>query len=231
MKAIIMAGGKGTRMLPYTEHTNKVLLPVNGKPFLHWLLIRLQKAGYKEFGVIVSYKKEQVEKFLNDNGWNATAILQPEPLGTGHAVQCAKSFAGNEQFIVVGGDNLWSVEDLAAVRRDDQFTYIVGKRHEHPERYGVLHEKDGFLLDIVEKPKVFVGDLINTGLYKFTSEIFEELDKVRPQPNGEVYLTDAVTALAKHKKVKVLPLKGDWLDFGRPDDLSLVENYLKKNTV
>ncbi|MEK6822339.1 MAG: sugar phosphate nucleotidyltransferase [Nanoarchaeota archaeon] len=229
MKAVIMAGGKGTRMLPLTQHTNKVLIPVLGRPFLHHLLTRLRKAGYDEFGVIVNYKRELVQEFIKREGWNATLIDQPQPLGTGDAVRCAREFVGEEDFVVVGGDNLWSTGDLQRMRIEDGYNYVMGKQHAHPELYGVLQTQGDFLTAIVEKPQHFVGDLINTGLYKFKPEIFKSLDEITPTPNGEYYLTDAVSLLAKFHKVKVLALQDYWLDFGKPQDVPLVEAFLRNH--
>ena len=227
MKAVIMAGGKGTRMLPLTQATNKVLIPVLGKSFLHHLLLRLKKAGYDEFGIIVNYKREMVQEFIDSEGWNATLIDQPEPKGTGDAVRCAKSFVGNEDFVVVGGDNLWSTGDLQRMRLDDGYNYVMGKKHEHPELYGVLQVEGDFLINIVEKPQRFVGDLINTGLYKFKPEIFKALGDIKPTLSGEYYVTDAVSLIAKFHKVKVLALQDYWLDFGKPQDIPVVEAFLK----
>lgn len=228
MKAVVMAAGKGTRMMPLTEHTNKVLVPVAGKPFLHHLLTRLNKAGYDDVGLIVNYKKEKVQAFIDTEGWKATIIDQPEPKGTGDAVQCAKAFVGDEDFVVLGGDNLWSAEDLARMRIDDAFNYVMGMRHDHPESYGVLQADGAYLSRIVEKPKEFVGDLINTGLYKFKPEIFDALDRIVPGLKGEYLLTDGISILARFHKVKVVPLQDQWLDFGKPEDIPIVEKFLTR---
>ncbi len=231
MKAVVMAAGKGTRMLPLSERTNKVLIPVGGKPFLHHLLSRLKTAGYDEVGIIVNYKKELVQKFIDEGGWNATIIDQPEPRGTGDAVRCAKAFVGKDDFVVLGGDNLWSAADLQRIRMDDAFNYVMGKTHDHPEQYGVLQCEGEYVVNIVEKPRQFVGNLINTGLYKFKPEIFEAIEKTTPGLKGEYLLTDAISILAKFHKVKSMTLKDYWLDFGKPEDIPLVEEFLKTHSV
>ena len=229
MKAVVMAAGKGTRMLPLSEHTNKVLIPVAGRPFLQHLLTRLRTAGYDEVGIIVNYKKELVQRFIDEGGWKATIIDQPEPMGTGDAVRCARQFIGNEDFVVLGGDNLWSAADLQRMRVDDAFNYVMGMKHEHPEHYGVLQADGNYLLRIVEKPQEFVGDLINTGLYKFRPEIFDALDRIKPALKGEYLLTDAISILAKFHKVKVMPMQDYWLDFGKPEDIQVVDSFLKSH--
>jgi len=210
-----MAAGKGTRMLPLTETIPKVLIEINGKPFLHYVIENLKKAGFDEFGIIAGYLKEKIEDFIKENNINATIIEQKEQKGTGHAVMQAKEFCGNENFIVLGGDNLFSVEDLQAINNQDEFCYIVGKEiKEDPSKYGVLVIENNKLVKIVEKPKEFISNIINIGLYKFTPEIWPALDSIELSERKEYELTDAVTILAEKGKVKALKLKNYWIDLG-----------------
>ena len=92
MKAVILAAGKGTRMLPLTETIPKVLVEVNGKPFLHYVIENLKKAGFTELGIVVGYMKEKVAEFLKNNQIEATLIEQEQQLGTGDAIKKAKDF-------------------------------------------------------------------------------------------------------------------------------------------
>ena len=87
--------------------------------------------------------------------------------------------------------------------------------------------KENFLMVTGDSPKKYVGNLINTGLYKFTPEIFDKISKVRRSPRGEYELTDAITLLAKEKKVKIKKIKDYWLDFGNPADILKVSRFLK----
>ena len=228
-KAVIMAAGKGTRMLPLTETIPKVLIEINNKPFLHYVIENLKAAGFTEFGIIAGYLKEKIEDYIKQNNINATIIEQKEQLGTGHAVLQAKDFCKDENFIVLGGDNLFSVEDLKAINNQDEFCCIVGKEiQEDPSKYGVLVIKDDKLIKIVEKPKEFVSNIISIGLYKFTKEIWPALDKIELSERGEYELTDAITLLAKQGKVKALKLKNYWLDLGSKEDIPKVEEFIKK---
>jgi len=227
MKAVIMAAGKGTRMLPLTKKVPKVLVEVNGKPFLYYVLKHLKEAGFDEFAIIVGHLKEKFPAFLEKYGFKAELIEQTEQKGTGHAAKLAKDFAGGENFILLGGDNLWSAKDLKAIGANDEFCYIAGMKVENPQKYGVLVEKNGKLARIHEKPEKYVGDLINTGLYKLTPEIFEALDKIPLSPRGEYELTDAITMLAEQGKVYVYALKDYWLDLGCKEDIVKAGNFLK----
>jgi UDP-N-acetylglucosamine diphosphorylase / glucose-1-phosphate thymidylyltransferase / UDP-N-acetylgalactosamine diphosphorylase / glucosamine-1-phosphate N-acetyltransferase / galactosamine-1-phosphate N-acetyltransferase len=228
MKAVILAAGKGIRMMPLTENIPKVLVEVNGKPFLYHIIKSLQKAGYDDFCLIVGYKKDKIADFLKKYKIKAVMIEQKEQKGTGHAVMQAETFAGKENFIVLGGDNLWSVEDLKQMNKEDDYNYISGIKVQNPEKYGVLIEEKGFLKEIKEKPKENFGNLINTGLYKFTPEIFEALSQIKLSPRGEYELTDAITILARQKKVKLIKIKDFWRDLGTIQDIKPMGEFLNK---
>ena len=221
-----MAAGKGVRMLPLTKDIPKPLIRVNGKPFLYYLMKNLIKAGFEDIGIIVGYKKEKIKEFLGEFGFRAELIEQKEQLGTGHAVKVVKDFIQNN-FIVVNGDNLYSAEDLKKINIEDAFNYVSGFPVDNPDKFGVLLQKDGFLQSIAEKPKEFKGNMINTGLYKFTPEIFSVLKTLKKSERGEYELTEAITCLAEENKVKVFNLSDYWIDFGCPEDLPKLETFLR----
>jgi len=227
MKAVILAAGKGTRMLPLTEKVPKVLININEKPFLYYLLTNLKKAGYTDIGIIVGYKREQIASFLKKYNFKAVLIRQKEPLGTAHAISLAEEFVNKENFVCLGGDNLWSPKDLKAVAIDNNMNYIVGIKSKTPEKYGVLLSRNGYLTAMPEKPKKFVGDVINTGLYKFTPEVFIAIRNIQKSARGEYEINDAIMRLAKDKKVKVLKIKDYWLDLGCPEDIPRISEFLK----
>jgi len=225
MKVVILAAGLGKRMGEFTKVIPKPLIKINNRPFLYYLLENIKNLG-RDTGVIVGYKKEEIIKFCRKHGIKVSFIEQKGQNGTGHAVKYAKGFVGDENFIVVMGDNYYSEEDLKKVCKDDNINYIAVIRSKCPERYGVVVERNGFLKKIVEKPKCFVNNIVNTGLYKFTPEIFKALEKIKLSERGEYELTDAIKLLAKENKVKVVEIK-DWLDLGCPDDVSKIEDFFK----
>lgn len=241
-KVVIAAAGQGTRMKHLTRHKSKHLIEVQKRPFLAYLLDNLLKAGYREIILVVGFKAEKVEEFVKKYKppraikfktafVNQFEILGPKKkeYGTLCPIKCVKSLVGKENFVAIYGDNLYSVRDLRAMRTENKYNYVAGLEHKKPEKYGVLVvDEKGLLIKIVEKPKEYVGNLINTGLYKFTSEIFEEVPKVKLSPRGEYELTDAITFLAKKKKVKVKQIQDHWLDFGNPGDIIKFSRFLKK---
>ena len=228
MKAVVLAAGKGTRLLPLTEKIPKVLVGVNGKPFLYYVLRNLQKAGFDEICLVVGYMKEKVREFLKEYGFTAVLVEQQEQLGTGHAIALAKKFVGKDPFLVYYGDSLFSVEDLRRLAIEDGMIYMVGKEVNDWKKYGVLVEKDGFLQKKVEKPSSFVGNLAWAGICKATPLLFKKLVSAGVSPRGEIEVTDAINVLAKEKKVKVIKLQDYWLDLSSPEDIPKIEEFLKE---
>jgi len=228
MKAIILAAGKGTRMGELSQDLPKVLIELNGKPFLYYIMKNLSDAGFTDICLVVGYKKEKIIDFLEEYSLDASLVEQTEQKGTGHALIEAKDFAGDENFLVINGDNLFSPRDLKQLLINDSLNYMIGKKVDDPSKFGVLVVKDDLLIRIVEKPKDFVGDLVNLGVYKFTNEIWDALEKVKLSERGEYELTDAITELSGRNKVKVIKLSHYWLHLGNQDDIPLIEEELKK---
>lgn len=226
MKAVILAAGKGVRMLPLTADKPKVLVAVNGKPFLSYVLENVRRAGFTDIAIIAGYKKDKIEEYVRKHDPKITIIEQKELKGTADAVMAARPFVGSQNFVVINGDNLFSPADLKNIQKDDDFIYIAGKKVENPERYGVLVCEGDKLAKIAEKPKQFMGNLVNVGLYKFTFEIFEALENISLSERGELELTDALSLLAKKGKVRVLMLQDYWLDLGRKEDVEKVGEFL-----
>jgi len=197
-------------------------------------LDNLIEAGYSDLFLIVGYHAELMADFLKKYNYKAKVINQFEILGkdkygTACPIKCVKNIIGNENFLVVYGDNLYSINDLKDFNIDDNYTYIGGYFVFNPQKYGVLTSEDGFLKEIIEKPKTFMGNLINAGLYKFTPEIFKKVEQISISLRGEYELTDAISLLAKERKVKIKEIKDYWLDFGNPADIMKLSKFLKNN--
>ncbi len=243
-KVVIAAAGEGTRMLHLTANKSKHLIKVRKKPFLSYLLDNLFLAGYRELILVVGYKEELIGEFLNKyipplkslrpNQYSVKMVSQYETLGpkkviygTACPLMCVKEIVGKSSFVYLNGDNLYSVADLKLMDINGRFSYVAGMHHKNPQKYGVLVSENGLLKEVIEKPEKFVGNIINTGLYKFTSDIFEKLDKIKKSPRGEYEITDAINLLAKAKKVKVQKVKDFWLDFGNPADIIKLSCFLR----
>lgn len=229
-KVVIQAAGKGTRFKELTKDKPKHLLEVAGRPFLYYQMTDLLKAGFTEMILVIGYKAEQFEAFVNKYNFPAQIVNQfikiPEKYGTACAVLAAEELVGQENFVSIAGDGLFADSDIKSMIVDDDLNYIAGFPVENPERYGVLKVDDqGYLQELIEKPTEFIGNLINTAFYKFTPEIFDKLKQIKKSARGEYEIVDAITLLAKEKKVKVKKMSA-WHDFGKPSDIAIIEKYL-----
>ena len=237
-KVVISAAGQGTRMLELSKDKSKHLIEVNSRPFLAYLLDNILESGYTEIMLVVGYRqdlmKEFVENYNVEHPCNIDVVSQFEILGpkekeygTACPLKCIRDFVGNEPFISLVGDNFYTARDLKAMNIDDDYCYVAGLQNDHPEKFGVLLTDGKMLKEIIEKPKEFVGNLINTSLYKFTKDVFEKLPLIEKSPRGEYEITDVISLLAKDKKVKVKIIKDNWMDFGNPSDIEKFSGLIK----
>jgi NDP-sugar pyrophosphorylase family protein len=231
MKAVILAGGKGIRMKPLTDELPKALIEVKGKSFLERQLIELKKAGINEVGIVVGYLKEKIiERFGNEfNGVKIHYFEQKNPLGTADALETTEGFTGKE-FIKVNADLLFEAElikELIAVTGFD--AVIVARKTSEPWRYGVLEVKGNQVKGIQEKPEKGTekSNLINAGIEKFSSKIFEAIKFIQISERNEFELPEAINLLIKNGRVAWIPVKGEFYDIGCIEDLKKAEKKIK----
>ncbi len=236
--AVIPAAGKGTRMLNVAANKPKHLIKIKEHPFLYYVLSNLKAAGIEKMILVVGHKKEQMEEFAKEHAdkFDITLVDQfetagTERYGTAIPIQCVRDIVGNEGFVSLFGDNLYSPDDIRAIAVDDDFCYTSVMEHEHPEKYGVIVPEGEHLAELVEKPKTFISNLISTGLHKFTPEVFDAVDRVEKSARGEYELTDAIKSLARERKVKIKRISDYWLDFGNPGDIIKMWHFVNKHNL
>ncbi|MAG28765.1 hypothetical protein CL632_01295 [bacterium] len=235
-KIVIPAAGQGTRMLDLAKDRPKHLIDVlDDKPFLYYVLKNLQNAGFAEMILVVGNHAEKMVEFAQGDGKefpltliDQFKVMGTEKYGTAIPVLAAQEAVGDEQFVCIYGDNLYSTRDLKAIRElDDDYNYVSLLYSETPEKYGVPIIENDKVTGFVEKPKQFISNWVSIGCYKFTPDIFPEAAKVGVSERGEYELTDAIAELAKQGKVKARKMLDYWMDFGNPDDVKKVAEFLE----
>ncbi len=235
VKALILAGGKGTRLRPLTYAMAKQLVPVANKPILHYAMDGLYEGGIRQFGIIISPETgEDIKRSLKH--WEETTlggtadvvslefIVQDRPAGLAHAVKIAEPYLGQSPFMMYLGDNLINSDLrnlIEAFKADQCDASLLLKPVSNPSSFGVAElDENHNIIRLVEKPSNPPSNLALVGVYLFTSAIFRAIEQIQPSPRGELEITDAIQKLIEQgQKVKSQIHEGWWLDTGKKDDM------------
>ncbi|MDR0346379.1 MAG: glucose-1-phosphate thymidylyltransferase [Nocardiopsaceae bacterium] len=227
MKALVLAGGSGSRLRPITHTFAKQLVPVANKPILFYGLEALRDAGITDVGMVVGDTAPMIEAAVGDGsgfGLNVTYIRQAQPLGLAHAVLIAREYLGDDDFVMYLGDNFIIggitplVEEFRAGRPDAQ---IMLTRVADPRQFGVAElDQTGEVARLEEKPRQPKSDLALVGVYMFTAGVHEAVRHLTPSWRGELEITEAIQRLIDDgRKVRSTVVTGYWKDTGNVTDM------------
>jgi glucose-1-phosphate thymidylyltransferase len=227
MKALVLAGGAGTRLRPITHTSAKQLVPVANKPVLFYGLEALRDAQVVETGVIVGDTEAEIRAAVGDGsafGLNVTYLRQDAPLGLAHAVAVAADFLGDDDFVMYLGDNfiVGGIKDLVdEFRRTRPDAQILLTKVANPSEFGVAElTESGSVARLVEKPAQPKSDLALVGVYLFTAAVHEAVQSITPSNRGELEITDAIQWLVDHgRDVRSHIITGYWKDTGNVADM------------
>lgn len=232
MKGVILAGGKGTRLMPLTKVTNKHLLPIYTEPMIYYPIRTLVAAGVKDVLIVVG--GESIGDFLrllgsgSEFGINLTYRVQEGVGGIPAALSLACEFAGTDNVMVVLGDNVMEDSLKSEAERFDKGSggaRIFLKEVHDPQRYGVAEVKAGKVVALYEKPAVPPSNLCVSGVYMFDSSVFEVIKSLKPSRRGETEIVDVLNSYLKSGKLSFGTLKGYWTDAGT------LESWFEANSI
>jgi len=228
VKALILAGGAGTRLRPITHTRAKQLVPVANTPILFYGIRSMVEAGIVDIGVIIGDTGPEVREALGDGaafGARITYIPQDAPLGLAHCVLIAGAFLGGDDFVMYLGDNLLE-QDLGAfvaafessrAGAEPPVAQILLKQVPDPHQFGIATlDAQGHVLHLVEKPADPPSDLALVGVYLFDPTIHKAVAAIEPSARGELEITDAIQWLIDQgHRVRTELLSGWWIDTGK----------------
>ena len=228
-KAVLLAAGRGTRMRELTTDLPKPMLQVRGKPIVQHIIEGIRAAGVIDVLIVVGWRGEVVREFFGNGealGVQIEYQTQVVQDGTGRVVELARSFCGNDPFLLSYGDILLEPANYPRMTSlPDDIEALVTVRHtDDVSKGGAVFVNESFeLVDLREKPKPGepTSPWYNAGVYAFRPSIFDFTARLQPSPRGEYELTDAIRALAHSgKRVQALELIGDWADVRDPEILA-----------
>lgn len=215
---VIMAGGRGQRMMPHTENCPKPMLPVGGKPMLEHIIARAQDEGFERFVLAVRYLGHMIEDHFGDGsrfGVRIGYLREEQPLGTGGALSLLAE-RPDEALVVTNGDVLTDVrygELLDFHRRHDAAATMAVRSHEWQHPFGVVHTNGVEITGFEEKP--VLRSHVNAGIYVLEPKALDMLETGRHCDMPQLF----ERLQAASRRTIVYPMHEPWLDVGRPDDL------------
>jgi len=228
MKALITAGGRGTRLRPITHTQNKHLIPIANKPILQYAIDAVRETGITDIGIVVGVDNgHEVERAFGSGaglGVKLTYIWQEAPLGLAHVVKISQEFIGDDSFVFYLGDNIvvgGIGRFVDCFQQGDLDCYLTLARVRDPERFGVPEfNNEGRIVSVEEKPKSPKSPFAVSGIYIYGPAIFEAVNAIAPSGRGELEISDAHDYLLKHNyRVGHGEITGWWKDTGMPSDL------------
>ena len=227
-KAIILAGGNGTRLYPLTSIISKQLQPVYDKPMIYYPLATLMLSGIQDILLITTpHDAPHFRSLLGDGsqwGISISFAEQHAPKGIAEAFIYGKEFIGSDQVCLILGDNLFygKLDFLRNAIQNNQGATIFGYPVQDPERYGVVEfNSDGTVLSIEEKPSHPKSQYAIPGLYVFDNRVISISEHLQPSQRGELEITDVQKAYLEMNALRVEKMGRGiaWLDTGTPESL------------
>lgn len=220
MKAVILAAGEGKRLRPFTMSRPKGMIMVGNRPILEYIVEALVSNGVKDIIMVVGYRRDTIMLHFQDGKkFDASIeyVVQEKPLGTAHALSLARPRLNGDDFIIAAGDNLIDAQLIADLLAKRNGITMVVAESESPSKYGVVKMEGDRIVDLVEKPEIQIGNIINTGIYYFPHKMVEMFKM--PAFHKELGITQLLSGMVSEIEIRGVKSIGRWNDAVYPWDL------------
>ena len=234
--ALILAGGSGSRLEPFTEYTHKSLLPIYDKPVIDYALATIRNAGISDVTIVANQHIMQISKHLGKGleNENVRYVLEEKPLGVKKALQLARSWIEGKRVLLYFSDNITAFdfrEDVEVFQNSSNppGTVLLVREVPNPSAFGVcVLDDNGQINDIVEKPKKDVSNLAVGGIYLFDESFFSRVDS-----SGDNFSISSVTRQYVIEGNAVIRNIGSttWIDCGTPENLFIASKLAKSGKI
>ena len=216
MKAIVVAGGHGSRLYPITKFTHKTLLPLSGRPIIDYVLSTIRQAGISDITIIGN---RFIDKIREHVGEGVNYVLESEPRGVANALQLARDGNENTPLLIWFSDNITNIDLNNDVKDFSEGAILLTREVENPSDFGIAIIKDGNVVDVIEKPSENNGNLAIGGIYIFDETFWSRLDLV--QNNDNFSISDVTRQYLSEGSVKIISVgENTWIDCGTPSNLN-----------
>jgi glucose-1-phosphate thymidylyltransferase len=228
VKAILVAGGHGSRLAPFTHYLQKTLLPLYDRPVIDYALATIRRAGITDITVVANRFVDQISDHVGQGlpGEHLHYVLEETPLGLAHALSLARPFNENTRLMVYFSDNITTVEFEEHVEKfiaaqSPPGCVLVAREEDHPEAFGVaILNNGGELVDIVEKPNKPPSNLAIGGIYLFDETFWNRFDRAVETTGDGFSITDVTRTYVIEGQAEVVSVGADtWMDCGTPESL------------
>lgn len=241
MKAVILAGGSGTRLHPLTLVTNKHLLPVYDRPVLYYAIQTMVDAGVTKIMIVTS--PHHIDSFVRLLGSGQQFVpktkgakqiqivygIQNEPNGIAYGLFIAEDYIGTDNCVLYLGDNIFLDDLTSTIENFKEGAHIFLKEVSDPHRFGVAHvDAQGKVLGIEEKPENPKSAHAVTGLYIYDHTVFDKIRKIPISERGEYEITDINNLYVQEGKLTSSVLEREWFDIGTIDSLHDATEFMRR---
>tara|TARA_B100000925_G_C21907871_1_gene430151 strand:+ start:94 stop:954 length:861 start_codon:yes stop_codon:yes gene_type:complete len=236
MKGIVLAGGTGSRLYPSTISVNKHLLPIYDKPMIFYPISVLLLSGIRDILIITTKEDASLFKNLLGSGdyigCKFSYEIQEEPNGIAEAFIIGEKFIGNDNVMLILGDNILYGSGLSSIIKPtlDNCAKIFPIIVNDPERFGVVeYDQEGQIISIEEKPKIPKSNFAIPGIYYYPNDVIKISKTIEPSDRGELEISSLNEYYLNNNRIKAfnLPRGITWLDTGTPDSLADAIEFVK----